>query len=89
MDAGLSAIGTSTEGSSDRVCLVAVVVEHKVSVSAGVAQPAVDPVVVLFEGEPDGMLGGRPIIPRRCSGDVPLFLKPVAELLVGLPNMLT
>jgi len=89
MGAGLNAIGPSTQGPSDRVCLVAGVVEHKVRMSAGAAQPAVDAVAVLFEGEPDGMLGGCPIIPGRRSGDVSLFPKPIAQLLIGLPNMLT
>ncbi len=85
MRAGMRAVFATVDGAADR--FGAVVVENEVGVSTGAGEPAFDPVPRLGDRRAHRVLGGWPVGIGRGAGDMPLPLQPLAQFIVGLPDM--
>src|ERR1019366_2187860 len=67
---------------------LAVVVQHQVGMSTGAAEPALDSVLRFCDRRAHGMLGGRAVGVGRRAGNVGFPFQALAQLLIGLSNML-
>src|ERR1700722_5978054 len=86
MRAGPRLILAAIHSAADRI--VTVVIENQVGMAAGAIEPVLYPALRLRNGCADGAFGSLAIGVGRRSGDVFFALQAVAQLLLGLSDVL-
>ena len=82
-----SLIGVTSQGATDRVGRVSIIIDYQVRMPSRAVEPAVNFLVVLFDRRTDGPLGGFAIAPGRGSRDVALVTESLPKFSIRASNV--